>query len=578
MFNEILNHIDEPIKYCAYADDLVIFSKGKTTKEIEARLQTAFDRINVNMKQRGLEISTDKTKSMLFSTKHKRNIVEPKITLDRQILESVKKFTFLGITFDTKLNWTEHIENTTTKTKKNLNIIRMLSNTTYGSDRKTLLKLHSALINSINNYGAIALNNATKNQYHKLNAVHMKSLKYAIGAFITSPNKSVEVEAGVISLSHQRTLQRMKYTLKVLSNNNHPLYGSLKDCSKDTKFSNRTKPPITYTMRKDLQSLNIDTNIKINQTQITYFPPWTQTRHKYDISLTKFNKLTTSKEVLKTEFNRRISRYKQDLYDPFYTDGSKTDDGYGCAVIEEGNVHRYKCHKYCSVYSTELYAILKAIEIAEIKRKTKIVICTDSLSAVTGIQDSETKHPLVIEIQNKLEKTNMTITLMWIPSHVGIVGNEKADLEAKLATKEIPTDQHLIVSSDINRNIKELMYNKWQSEWNEEISRQNKLGSIKKNVEKWKSIDTLDRKDQTVITRLRIGHTRLTHGHLIERTNEPTCSCAELLTVKHVLSCSRNKNLQDKHKINFDSLAKDSKNEMLKVVEYLKELDLYDKI
>jgi retron-type reverse transcriptase len=29
VFNEILNSIDGSIKYCAYADDLVIFLKGK---------------------------------------------------------------------------------------------------------------------------------------------------------------------------------------------------------------------------------------------------------------------------------------------------------------------------------------------------------------------------------------------------------------------------------------------------------------------------------------------------------------------------------------------------------------------
>jgi ribonuclease HI len=578
VFNEILNHIDEPIKYCAYADDLVIFSKGKTTKEIEARLQTTFDRINLNMKQRGLIISKDKTKSMLFSTKHKRNIEEPKIKLDRQVLESVKKFTFLGVTFDTKLNWTKHIENTTAKTKQNLRVIRMLSNTTYGSDRKTLLKLHDALISSINNYGAIALNNLTKNQDNKLNAVHMKSLKYAIGAFVTSPNKSVEVEAGVVPIKHQRAIQRLKYTFKILTNDKHPLYTSLKDTSKDAKYSSRTKPPVTFTLRQDLQSLSIDTNTKINQTQNTYFPPWTKTRHKYDISLTKFNKHNTSNEVLKTEFNRKINKLTEDMYEPYYTDGSKTDDGYGCAVIEEGFAHKYKCQDYCSVYTTELIAIAKAIDIAERKKKSKIVICTDSLSAVNGIQDSQTKHPLIMEIQDKLKKTRMSVILMWIPSHVGIIGNEKADLEAKEATKQVPDEQHRIIRTDIDRSIKESIRKKWQVEWNDEISRQNKLGTLKKTVDKWKTIDLQNRKDQTVITRLRLGHTRMTHGHLIERTNPPTCSCAELLTVKHMLSCNLNKTLQDKHKVNFDTLGKDSKNELLKVVEYLKELDFYDKI
>ena len=39
-----------------------------------------------------------------------------------------------------------------------------------------------------------------------------------------------------------------------------------------------------------------------------------------------------------------------------------------------------------------------------------------------------------------------------------------------------------------------------------------------------------------VLTRLRIGHTRLTHSYLLEREDQPLCiSCNESFTVKHFL-------------------------------------------
>jgi ribonuclease HI len=406
----------------------------------------------------------------------------------------------------------------------------------------------------------------------------VKSLKYAIGAFVTSPNKSVEVESGVVPMKHQRQLQRTKYACKVLTNNKHPLYTNLKDNTNDHKYAQRTKPPITFTLRQDLQSANIRYDINLNQTQITNFPPWTKTEHKYDISLTKFDKRNTSNEVLKTEFNKKINKYKQKGYEAYYTDGSKTGDGYGCAVIEGSNVHRFRCHSYSSVYSTELFAVSRAINIADRRKKTKIIICTDSLSAVKGIQDSQTKHPLVKEIQDQLTKTRTIFTFMWIPSHVGILGNEKADVEAKQATLETFSRQYKVIYTDMYRNIRELTRQKWQMEWDVEINTQNKLGTLKKTTDRWKEIDYLNRKDQTVITRLRIGHTRLTHGHLLEKTNNPSCNCSEPLTVQHILSCDLNKQIQDKHKINFETLKEDNKEKLLKVIEYLKELNLYDKI
>jgi len=39
-----------------------------------------------------------------------------------------------------------------------------------------------------------------------------------------------------------------------------------------------------------------------------------------------------------------------------------------------------------------------------------------------------------------------------------------------------------------------------------------------------------------IINRLRLGHTRLTHSHLLSGDDQPTCrSCEVPLTVKHIL-------------------------------------------
>ena len=49
-------------------------------------------------------------------------------------------------------------------------------------------------------------------------------------------------------------------------------------------------------------------------------------------------------------------------------------------------------------------------------------------------------------------------------------------------------------------------------------------------------IDRSLRLVEGVLTRLRIGHTRLTHSYLLEREDQPLCiSCNEPFTVKHSL-------------------------------------------
>jgi hypothetical protein len=172
----------------------------------------------------------------------------------------------------------------------------------------------------------------------------------------------------------------------------------------------------------------------------------------------------------------------------------------------------------------------------------------------------------------------METTIMWIPSHVGIKGNEEADKHAKEATMKRYYTQYNILPEDITNHIKEHTKQEWQSEWEREIAQGNKLGNVKNTISKWENINDYDRKEQTILTRLRIGHTRLTHIHLIEKNDPPKCSCNENLTVRHIFECTNYKNAIDKFSISYNLLKKDQKTETDKILKYLREIQLYEHI
>ncbi|GBM19541.1 hypothetical protein AVEN_108009-1 [Araneus ventricosus] len=74
---------------------------------------------------------------------------------------------------------------------------------------------------------------------------------------------------------------------------------------------------------------------------------------------------------------------------------------------------------------------------------------------------------------------------------------------------------------------------KWQRQWDTETD--NKLHSVKPQVQPWPSLTT--RKADTLLTRLRVGHTRYTHRHLLFGEQTPKCSqCNCSMSVKHLLS------------------------------------------
>jgi len=60
---------------------------------------------------------------------------------------------------------------------------------------------------------------------------------------------------------------------------------------------------------------------------------------------------------------------------------------------------------------------------------------------------------------------------------------------------------------------------KWLRVWKHQTT---KLNTIKNSTIQWIN-SSLKRKEETVLNRMRIGHTRLTHGYLIPKEEAPLC-------------------------------------------------------
>ena len=74
-------------------------------------------------------------------------------------------------------------------------------------------------------------------------------------------------------------------------------------------------------------------------------------------------------------------------------------------------------------------------------RYTSFVIFSDSLSVLKAMNHTSSKNP---QIQKLLEKCHellayKEIALCWIPSHIGIQGNEMVDKQAKTSLSLEPT-------------------------------------------------------------------------------------------------------------------------------------------
>ena len=66
------------------------------------------------------------------------------------------------------------------------------------------------------------------------------------------------------------------------------------------------------------------------------------------------------------------------------------------------------------------------------------------------------------------------------------------------------------------------------------------MSEVKKNIGPWKQVKGITRREEVVLNRLRAGHSRLTHGYLMDSVRPqvpPICRyCSNaVLTVKHLI-------------------------------------------
>ena len=67
------------------------------------------------------------------------------------------------------------------------------------------------------------------------------------------------------------------------------------------------------------------------------------------------------------------------------------------------------------------------------------MICTDSLSSLMVIRNLKQDHPLLPDIFDSyrcMRHQHKSVMFCWVPSHVGIQGNERVDALAKLTLNE----------------------------------------------------------------------------------------------------------------------------------------------
>lgn len=541
MINDIFAELPADISCALFADDCSLWVQGRRPLLLIEKMQTALNSVCQWTDRWGFLFSPPKCHPIIFRRFMKARELEniPNLKVYDDTLTYCEEVKFLGVILDSRLNLHKHVQYVKARALKRMPILKCLAGRNCGADRTILLRLYKAMIRPILDYACQILDGPANKAIDSLDSVQNACIRIATGALRTSPIVPLLVDSDIYPLRLRRLDLTLRYSLKAMSDENHPCRILTTPAAAlhrvDRTYMTRISGlPLYERLQAACDELGF---ILPSDTVTTHLSvaPWT-------LLFCDTRKLIQGKgeHILGTHVQSEFQELHR-IYDNsafIFTDGSKGELGVGCAFVHGPTRRLFRLPRHCSVFTAEAVAILRALEYVESNTLYHAVLCTDSLSVVTAVRHATSVHPTLIailETVHRLKLLNYDLCLVWIPGHCGIIGNEQADKEAKRAMT-LPDACVIPLSCTeyfpLLRDALRVCFNDLWAGY-----RQNTvLKAIKDVTGKWKTSCRGSRREEVVLCRLRLGHTRLTHSFILDHNPPPLCEhCANPLSVRHIL-------------------------------------------
>ena len=474
------------------ADDCSALYGGPRLDHALKRLQKMLNELTEWGRSCGLKFNPEKSIAVIFTRRRKQPPFA--LTIDGKEIEFKQEVKYLGITLDSKLHWTKHINDKIKRTKRYVSHIAQITRKNWGPKPKLMRWAYLGIVRPMLCYGAMIWGHRAPANEAKLRRINRMAIN-TFGSFPKStPTRALEVMFDVMPLHLYCTQEGLAARLR--------LDGVV---SLDWSGKNTLKTHNTSHLRH-----------------------WETIMSEYEINTKHSDRCNQIKWSLGFRINRDSfngdAKHRKPTQINVYTDGSRQNEQTGCGyaiyhgkrALTEG-FRRLPDH--ATVFQAEITAITQAaghLQTITDPKPRYVKFLVDSQAALMALENPVIKSRTVsdaMDALNTLATSGVKTTLAWIPAHKGHLGNERADTLAKRGAAGVDPNMSVTLhkpTAMIKKDLTEKIYGDWSREW-QDCGQANhaKTFYLTPNKTKAKYVYKLARLEAGRLVRIITGHNNL---------------------------------------------------------------------